>query len=124
MQEDREGLGFGSGLLVGVGLGLILGILFAPQAGEATQEQLMERSRFWKARANAAMQSVGDLADQAMQTDAWQRGSAVVNDPEHPLGRAVAEGRDRIRRTQRDIETKLAGMGAGATSETDGAAQA
>lgn len=34
---------FWTGLLIGLGLGFLVGLLFAPQSGEATRAQLSER---------------------------------------------------------------------------------
>ncbi len=55
---------FFTGLLLGLGLGVLIGLLFAPQAGEATRAQLAEQgillrsgnlSDELRARANEAM---------------------------------------------------------------------
>lgn len=58
------------GLLTGLGLGIILGLLFAPQSGEATRAQLSEQgiqlsggnfSEEIRARANEALAQGRDL---------------------------------------------------------------
>ena len=43
MDRDSTG-GFGIGFLVGAVIGATLGLLFAPQAGKETREQIKERA--------------------------------------------------------------------------------
>jgi gas vesicle protein len=61
---------FITGLLLGLGLGVVLGLLFAPQSGEATRAQLSEQGILLKsgnftddlrARANEALSQGRDL---------------------------------------------------------------
>lgn len=61
---------FFTGLLLGLGLGVLIGLLFAPQTGEATRAQLAEQgillrsgnfSDELRARANEAMVQGRDL---------------------------------------------------------------
>lgn len=61
---------FITGLLLGLGIGVILGLLFAPQSGEATRAQLSEQGIMLKsgnfteelrARANEALAQGRDL---------------------------------------------------------------
>jgi len=43
MTERNYAMNFFAGLLVGLGLGVAAGLLFAPQSGEVTRAQLNER---------------------------------------------------------------------------------
>ena len=60
----RKDLMFCSGLLMGLFVGWILGILWAPQAGRDTRSALSERATELKGRAE---QAAGQAAEQVRQ---------------------------------------------------------
>lgn len=54
---------FLGGLLVGVALGAILAILYAPEKGTKTRKQLAKRSARWTDRASDAVGSAGEWVE-------------------------------------------------------------
>ena len=50
-KETSSGSGFGKGLLFGLLAGAVVAVLFAPQPGVETREQLAEQSVLWRKRA-------------------------------------------------------------------------
>lgn len=74
MSEEKQSSGF-SWFLAGLGLGALIGVLYAPKAGKETREGLMSGARegteFLKQRGREAADQMSDLVD---------RGKASVND--------------------------------------------
>lgn len=74
MSEDRTSSGF-SWFLAGLGLGALIGVLYAPKAGRETREELLSSARegteYLKQRSRDAVDQVGDLVD---------RGKTQVNE--------------------------------------------
>ncbi|MGB9029958.1 MAG: YtxH domain-containing protein [Acidobacteriaceae bacterium] len=66
MSEERQSSGF-SWFLAGLGLGALIGVLYAPKAGKETREELMSSARegteFLKQKSRDAADQVGDLVD-------------------------------------------------------------
>ena len=112
MDEPRD---FLSGLIVGSLMGVALGLLFAPEAGERTRERVRKQSKEWTSRARERADEVteqvrttaGDVAERvrdgadefaarARNTagDVLQRGRTVVEEKSDRLRRAYREGRD------------------------------
>jgi gas vesicle protein len=89
--SDREGNGF-TWFLAGLGLGALVGVLYAPKSGRETREQLLrsaEDSREW------ATTRARDAREQASQ---WvERGKDVVRAQKETLGSAIEAGRSAYR---------------------------
>lgn len=68
MAEEKQSSGF-SWFLAGLGLGALIGVLYAPKAGKETREELMssarEGSEYLKQRSRDAVDSVNDLVDRS-----------------------------------------------------------
>jgi gas vesicle protein len=68
MSEEKSSSGF-SWFLAGLGLGALVGVLYAPKAGRETREELMSSARegsdFLKQRSRDAVDQVGDLVDRS-----------------------------------------------------------
>ena len=66
MAEERQSSGF-SWFLAGLGLGALIGVLYAPKAGKETREELISSARegteFLKQKSRDAADQVGDLVD-------------------------------------------------------------
>jgi gas vesicle protein len=66
MSEEKQSSGF-SWFLAGLGLGALIGVLYAPKAGRETRETLIngarEGSEYLKQRGREAADQVGDLVD-------------------------------------------------------------
>ena len=76
MAKENSGPGFLSGLLLGGLIGVVLGLLYAPQAGEKTREQLQSRfdefsslgKSAWEEGKEAAGQKSAELRARFEQT--------------------------------------------------------
>src|SRR5436853_7835924 len=112
MDEPRD---FLSGLIVGSLMGVALGLLFAPEAGERTRERVRKQSKEWSTRARERADQVaeqvrtkaGDVAERVRDGadefaarardaagDALQRARTVVEEKTDRLRRAYQDGRD------------------------------
>lgn len=112
MDDSRD---FMSGLIIGGLVGVAVGLLFAPEAGDQTRERVRKQSREWTSRARESAERVADqvrttagdvvervregadeIAERARTTtgDVLQRGRAVVDEKADRLRRAYKEGRD------------------------------
>jgi len=74
MAEEKQSSGF-SWFLAGLGLGALIGVLYAPKAGKETREELIssarEGSEYLKQKSRDAVDSVNDIVD---------RGKTQVNE--------------------------------------------
>ena len=83
MTEERQSSGF-SWFLAGLGIGALIGVLYAPKAGRETREELLssarEGSEYLKQRGREAVDQVGDLVDRSKTqvTEYVDRGKEVV----------------------------------------------
>ena len=60
--RDHEN-GFLAGILVGLAIGGILALLFAPERGDKTRKKLVKKSGVWQEKASDALDSAGELVD-------------------------------------------------------------
>lgn len=79
MEKENSGSGFLAGLLVGSIVGLALGLLFAPQPGERSREQLRGRMD--------GLASLGKAAWEEGKEAASQKGAEVQAKFERARGR-------------------------------------
>ena len=89
--SDRDGNGF-MWFIAGLGLGALVGVLYAPRSGRETREQILrsaEEGRDW------ATERARDAREQANQ---WvERGKDVVRAQKEQLGSALDAGRQAYR---------------------------
>jgi gas vesicle protein len=89
--SDRDGNGF-MWFIAGLGLGALVGVLYAPRSGRETREQILksaEEGRDW------ANERARDAREQANQ---WvERGKDVVRAQKEQLGSALDAGRQAYR---------------------------
>ncbi|HEX4068084.1 MAG TPA: YtxH domain-containing protein [Acidobacteriaceae bacterium] len=68
MSEEKSSSGF-SWFLAGLGLGALIGVLYAPKPGRETREELLSSARegteYLKQRSRDAADQVGDLVDRS-----------------------------------------------------------
>ena len=89
--SDRNGGGM-LWFLVGMGIGAIVGVLYAPQSGSETRELLMSKAEegreFVRRRAEDARGQAGQWAD---------RGREMINSQKEQIRSAVEAGRQAYR---------------------------
>jgi|ERR1039458_1161856 gas vesicle protein len=68
MAEEKQSSGF-SWFLAGLGLGALIGVLYAPKAGKETREELISSARegteYLKQRSRDAVDQMNDLVDRS-----------------------------------------------------------
>lgn len=113
MAEDRNNSGIGW-FVAGIGLGALLGIIYAPMSGRETRENLArgarEGSEYLRARAREAAEQVGTVVERSKGQVAdmvgrgrerWdeivERGQDYVSDKSTRVGAAVDAGREAYR---------------------------
>lgn len=80
MASDSNGPNFFTGLLVGGIIGAILGLLFAPQSGEKTREQLRGR--------------MDELA--ALSKSAWEEGKEAATEKGEEIKAKLDQARHKL----------------------------
>jgi gas vesicle protein len=75
--------------LVGLGVGALMGVLFAPKSGEATREYLAKRADDGRDFAQKKARELRDRAD-----DLLERSKEVASRKRESLSAAVEAGRD------------------------------
>jgi len=118
MSEDNGKLQGAAWFLVGLGVGALIGILYAPKSGRETREDLAqgarEGSEYLRARGRQAAEQVGQMVDKgkeqatqymgrgreivdrgrAQWEDFVERGKNLVTDQTTRVGAAVDAGRE------------------------------
>jgi gas vesicle protein len=79
--------------LVGLGIGALVGILFAPKSGEETREYLTQRAEEGKEYAQKKARELRERAE-----DLVDRGKQVASRQKDSLSAAVDAGRDAYQR--------------------------
>ncbi len=79
--------------LVGLGVGALLGILFAPKSGEETREFLAKKAEEGKEYAQRKARELRERAE-----DILERGKAAASREKESLTAAVEAGRDAYQR--------------------------
>ena len=65
--NDRDAGGFFAGIVVGAIIGVALGFLFAPRAGEETREVLLQKASEAKAKASELSGKVRKVASEVQE---------------------------------------------------------
>ena len=55
--------GFLGGLLIGLAIGGILALLYAPERGDKTRKKLVKKSGQWQEKASGALDTAGEFVD-------------------------------------------------------------
>ena len=117
--EERSGFGY---FLLGLGIGVAAGILWAPKAGEETRQLLADKAGesadYIKSRAQEGTEYVRNRADDIRQSasDLYEKGRTTVQKQRDTLGNAVEAGKQ----AYRDVKSAAAGTGAGGNPPTTG----
>ncbi|WP_109487490.1 YtxH domain-containing protein [Occallatibacter savannae] len=118
MSEENNGVQGVAWFLAGLGVGALIGILYAPKSGRETREDIAqgarEGSEYLRARGRQAADQVGQYVDKgreqvnqyvgrgreivdrgrAQWEDFVERGKNIVNDQTSRVGAAVDAGRE------------------------------
>ncbi len=98
MSEEKQSSGF-SWFLAGLGLGALIGVLYAPRAGRETRETLISGARegteYLKQRGREAADQVGDLVDRGrtQATEYVDRGKEYLERGRAQWDEFVSQGR-------------------------------
>ncbi len=113
--EEKSGFGY---FLLGLGIGVAAGILWAPRAGEETRQLLADKAGegadYLKARARRkgreyVRQRTDDLKQSA--SDLYEKGRTTVARQKDTLNAAVEAGKQAYRDAVSDVKTAAAGSG-------------
>jgi gas vesicle protein len=105
MTEENKGQSL-AWLLAGIGIGALLGILYAPKSGRETREDIAhgarEGSEYLRARTKQAAEHVGALVDKGKEQvgEYVERGRSFVGDQSNRVAAAVEAGREAYRTTE------------------------
>lgn len=118
--EERSGFGY---FLLGLGIGVAAGILWAPRSGEETRQLLADKAGegadYLKNRAQEGTDYVRQRANDMKQSaaDLYEQGRSTVARQRDTLGQAVEAGKQAYRDAIGDVKAAAAGSGtAGNTS--------
>jgi gas vesicle protein len=104
MAEDSRGQGL-AWLLVGLGVGALVAILYAPKSGRETREDIARGARegteYLRTRSKQAAEQVSTLVDKGKEQvgEYVQRGRRLVGDQASRVAAAVEAGREAYRTT-------------------------
>lgn len=112
--EERSGFGY---FLLGLGIGVAAGILWAPKTGEETRQFLADRAgegaEYLKNRTQEGKeylrQRTDDLKDSA--SDLYEKGRSTVSRQKDTLNAAVEAGKQAYRDAVGDVKAATAGGG-------------
>jgi gas vesicle protein len=93
---DRDGL---ANFVLGVGVGVVVGLLFAPKTGEETRELLKNKADEGKEYLKKRGSELRETAE-----DVLERGRDVVGRQKDTLAEAVAAGKQAYRETVHPAE--------------------
>jgi gas vesicle protein len=105
MAEDSRGLGL-AWLLVGLAVGALVGILYAPKSGRETREDIARGARegtdYLSTHTKQVAEHVGTLVDKGKEQlgEYAERGRRLVSDQSNRVAAAVEAGREAYRTTE------------------------
>ena len=100
--SDSNGTDFLAGFMLGALAGTALALLFAPQSGEQTRQQLKDQSIELKGRAEEMSVKAREQAEEITA-----RGRIVLEERVAQLEEAVAEGKKTADKTRKELMGKL-----------------
>lgn len=110
--EERSGFGY---FLLGLGIGVAAGILWAPRAGEETRQLLAEKAGegadYLKSRAQEGSDYVRQRADDLKGTaaDLYEKSRQTVSRQKDTFSAAVEAGKQAYRDAVSDVKSAAAG---------------
>ncbi len=121
--EERSGFGY---FLLGLGIGVAAGILWAPKSGEETRQLLADKAGesadYLKNRAQEGTDYVRSRADDLRQSaaDLYDKGRTTVQRQKDTLTNAVEAGKQAYRDAVSDVKSAAAGTGLGSNTPNKG----
>lgn len=118
--EEKSGFGY---FLLGLGIGVAAGMLWAPKAGEETRQLLADKAGegadYLKTRAQESSDYVRQRADEVRQSasDLYDKGRTTVARQKDTLSAAVEAGKQAYRNAVDDVKAAAAGSGPSGTGE-------
>jgi len=109
-EHEESGGGFGWGFVVGGLIGFVAGAYLASGPGREHVDTIRSRT--------IELTNSSDLGSRARAYA--ERARTAVNDPEHPVGKAVREGVAAARRRRQELETQepnVTDLGGNGTTE-------
>lgn len=116
--EEKSGFGY---FLLGLGVGVAVGILWAPRAGEETRQLIADKAGegadYLKARTQEGTEYVRQRAEDIKGTaaDLYEKGRSTVVRQKETLSAAVEAGKQAYREAVGDLKSAAAGTGATGT---------
>jgi gas vesicle protein len=113
MADDSRGWEFLTGFLLGTVVGAAVALLFAPQSGEETLEQIRERGIELKGRADevseAGRKRAEELTADARKRaeEAQERGRVVLEEQRSRLQQALDEGKGAAQKKRDELMARL-----------------
>jgi gas vesicle protein len=110
--EERNGFGY---FLLGLGIGVAAGILFAPRPGEETRQILADKAGegadYLRNRAQDGSEYVKQRRDDIKQSasDLYEKGRSTVVRQKETLNAAVEAGKQAYREAVGDVKAASAG---------------
>ncbi|HEX4750889.1 MAG TPA: YtxH domain-containing protein [Bryobacteraceae bacterium] len=117
--EERSGFGY---FLLGLGIGVAAGILWAPRAGEETRQIIADKAGegadYLKARAQEGTEYVRQRTDDLKQSasDLYDKGRTTVSKQRDTLNAAVEAGKQAYRDAVTDVKSTAAGSSSGSNT--------
>ena len=112
--EEKSGFGY---FLLGLGIGVAAGMLWAPRAGEETRQILADRAGegadYLRSRAQDGTEYVRQRTDDFKQsaTDLYEKGRSGVTKQRETLSAAVEAGKQAYREAVGDVKAAAASGG-------------
>ncbi len=119
--EEKGGFGY---FLLGLGIGVAAGILWAPRAGEETRQFLSDKAGdsadYLRARTEDGKQYVREQTDvlKGQASDLYEKGRTTVSKQKENLSAAVEAGKQAYREAVTDVKGAAAGATNSGSAET------
>jgi gas vesicle protein len=118
--EERNGFGY---FLLGLGIGVAAGLLWAPRSGEETRALIADKAGegadYLRSRAQEGSDFVKQRADdlKSSATDIYDRGRSNIQQQKDNLNAAVEAGKQAYRDAVGDAKAAVSRATAGGTSD-------
>ena len=88
----------GNYFLMGLGIGALMGILFAPKSGEETREYIAMKTKEGNKLARKKVRALGDRVEETVE-----RGKEMIAQTEKQIATAIDSGRKTYRRAKSKV---------------------